>query len=268
MFNRTRITSRSAVVFTLSLAAVFWLGMTIHAATAQPPASKSVQAKASPGATALETAAKNNKYLFIFFFDKEDSHTNAMKAVLQAAIAKMSARAESTTIDIADPAEKPIVDKFGARGAPMPVVLAVAPTGAATKAFPKQFDEAQLQEAFVSPCTAKCMRAIQDRHSVLLCVQNGKTQSNKEAMQGVEAFKNDPQYTKGIEVIMLDPADKAEQDFLKDLQVDPKTTTAVTLLVMPPGAPVARFTGALTKDEIETAVKAAQSSCGPGCNCH
>jgi hypothetical protein len=67
---------------------------------------------------------------------------------------------------------------------------------------------------------------------------------------------------------MLDPADKAEQPFLADLQVDPKTPTAVTVLVMPPGAPVARFTGALTKEAIETAVEAAKSSCGPGCNCH
>ena len=159
------------------------------------------------------------------------------------------------TVNVADPAEKPIVDKFRAEGAPMPVVLAIAPTGAPTKAFPKQFDEAQLQQAFVSRCTAKCMRAIQDRHSILLCVQNDKTQSNEEAMEGAKAFKADPKYAKGTEIIMLNPADKAEQRFLKDLEVDPRTTTAVTVLVMPPGAPVARFTGALTKDEIETAVK-------------
>jgi hypothetical protein len=67
---------------------------------------------------------------------------------------------------------------------------------------------------------------------------------------------------------MLNPADKAEQHFLKDLEVDPRTPTAVTVLVTPPGAPVARFTGALTKDQIEAAVTAAKSSCGPGCNCH
>ena len=67
---------------------------------------------------------------------------------------------------------------------------------------------------------------------------------------------------------MLNPADKAEQPFLKALQVDPQTTTAVTLLVTPPGAPVARFAGAVTKEQIEAKVKAAQSSCGPGCSCH
>ena len=55
-----------------------------------------------------------------------------MKGVFDTAMAKMTDRADAMAINIGDPAEKPIVDKFGARGAPMPVVLAIAPTGAAT----------------------------------------------------------------------------------------------------------------------------------------
>ena len=133
-----------------------------------------------------------------------------MKGVFKTAMAKMTDRADAMAIHVADPAEKPIVDKFGVRGAPMPLVLAIAPTGAATRAFPKQFEEAQLQQAFVSPCTAKCMRVIQDRRMILLCVQNGSTQFNQEAMQGVKAFKADSPYGQGTEVVMLDPADKAE----------------------------------------------------------
>jgi hypothetical protein len=262
----SRRVSMTRLPIELSLAVMLALGLTT-VAKADSPAKDSAPA-AGRAAAALKAAAKHDKYLFIFFFDKEDAQTGAMKAVLQKAVAKMTDRADSVTVDVNDPAEKPTVDKFRARGAPMPIVLSIAPTGAATKAFPKQFDEAQLQEAFVSPCTAKCMRAIQDRHSILLCVQNDKTEFNKEAMEGAKAFKDDPQYAKGTEIIMLNPADKAEQRFLKDLEVDPRTPTAVTLLVMPPGAPVARFKGALTKDEIETAVKAAQSSCGPGCKCH
>ena len=172
-------------------------------------------------------------------------------------MAKMTDRADAMAIHVADPAEKPIVDKFGVRGAPMPLVLAIAPTGAATRAFPKQFDEAQLQQAFVSPCTAKCMKVIQDQHMILICVQNGKTQFNQEAMQGVKAFKADPQYSKATEVVMLDPADTAEQQFLTALQVDPRTTTAVTVLVTPPGAPVARFAGAVTEEQIAAKIKEA-----------
>lgn len=257
-------TKRSAFVVSLVMLSV-WMTSLVTAGT---PATESAAAATSPGAAAIEKAAKDNKYLFIFFYAGQDSQTAAMNGVLQNAMAKLKDRANSTAIYVADPAEKPIVDKFSVRGAPMPLVLAIAPTGAATKAFPSQFEEAQLEQAFVSPCTAKCMRAIQDRHSILLCVQNGKTQFNQEAMQGVEAFKADPQYTRGTEVVVLNPADEAEQPFLQALQVDPRTSAAVTLLVTPPGAPVARFVGAVTKAEIEVKVKQAQSGCGPACSCH
>lgn len=250
------------IVLALALA----VGMA-NGAKAEPLAENGAST-ASRAAALLEVAAKENKYLFIFFFDKEDANTQAMKGVFDAAMQKMSDRAVGIAVQIADPAEKAIVDKFRARGAPMPTVLAIAPTGAPTQAFPKKFDEDQLQKAFVSPCTAKCMKAIWDQHSILICVQNHKTELKDEAMRGVNAFKDDPKYAKGIDIVMLDPTDKAEQGFLKDLQVDVSAGKAVTVLVMPPGAPVARFTGAVTKAEIETAVENAKSSCPPGCKCH
>jgi hypothetical protein len=247
---------------------VLGLGIPSGATAGEVPAGGAPQSTDSPSSEALNQAARDNKYVFIFFFAGQDAQTTTMNGVFQAAMTKMADRASSIAVQIADPAEKDIVEKFKVRGAPMPLVLAVAPTGAATRAFPKSFNEAQLQTAFVSPCTAKCMRAIQERRSILLCVQNGKTQYNREATQGVEAFKADPQYTRGTEVVVLNPDDQAEQTFLKALKVDPLTPTAVTLLVTPPGAPVARFVGALSKDQIKAAVKAAQTSCGPGCNCH
>jgi hypothetical protein len=239
----------------------------IACAAADSPAEGAAPA-ASHAAAALEKAAKDNKYLFIFFFAGQDAQTGAMNGVFQAAVAKMSDRANGIAVYLADPAEKPIVDKFGVRGAPMPLVLAIAPTGAATRAFPKHFEEAQLQTAFVSPGTAKCIKVIQDQHMLLICVQNGKTQFNQEAMQGVKTFKAESRYGKATEVVMLDPADKAEQRFLNDLQVDPQTATAVTVLVTPPGAPVARFAGAVTEEQITAKIKEAESGCGAGCSCH
>ena len=218
----------------LSLLAALGLCLTAQMGRADSPTTKAGTTAASPGTKAIETAAKNNKYLFIFFLQEQNEQTNAMYGVFQTATKKLADRADAISINVADPAEKPIVDKFGVRGSPMPLVLAIAPNGAATRAFPESFNEAQLQQAFVTPCQAKCMKAIQDRHSILLCVQNDKTQFSKEAMQGVEAFKADPKYTKGTEIVMLNPADNAEQPFLKALQVDPQTATAVTLLVTPP----------------------------------
>ncbi len=252
--NETTVT-RIAVL--ASLAVALALGAADRAAIA-----------ASPGTDAIDKAAKDNKYLFVFFYAAKDAQTDGMYSVLQTAMAKMSDRASSIAIYAADPAEKAIADRFGVRGAPMPMILAIAPTGAPTHAFPKTVTEAQLDQAFVTPCTAKCMRAIFDRQSVLLCVQNDKTRFSQEAMLSAVAFKADPQYTKGTAIVTLNPADQAEQPFLKSIQVDPNTPVAVTVLVTPPGAPVARLAGAVTKEQIEAAVKTAQTSCGPACSCH
>ena len=180
--------STTRLAINLSLAVMLGFGLTA-AARADSPAKKSEPA-ASRGSTALKAAAKHDKYLFIFFFqDAEDQQTRTMKAVFQKAMAKMADRADAIAIDVMDPAEKPIIEKFRARGAPMPMVLSIAPTGAPTKAFPKQFDAAELQEAFVSPCTAKCMRAIYDQRSILLCIQNDKTKENKEALAGARSSR-------------------------------------------------------------------------------
>ncbi len=262
----SKIASATHFAVAVSLAAMLGLGMAMNARAAVPTAGSATSV--SRGTAALEKAAKDNKYLFIFFFAGQDAHTGAMNGVFQTAMAKMTGRADAATIYVADRAEKPIVDKFGVRGAPMPLVLAIAPTGAATRAFPKKFDEAQFQQAFVSPGTAKCMKVIQDQRMILICVQNDRTQFNQEAMQGVKAFKTGSPYGKATEIVMLDPADKAEQRFIKDLQVDPGTTTAVTVLVTPPGAPVAHFAGAVTEEQITAKVKEAESGCGANCSCH
>ena len=140
-----------------------------------------------------------------------------MKDVFQKAMAKMTDRADSlrSTSPTRPKSRLFTVPRSGRSDARRVVDRFY---GAPTKAFPKQFDEAQLQQAFVSRCTAKCMRAIWDRRSILLCVQNDKTQSNGEAMQGVKAFKDDPKYANGTEIIMLNPADKAERAFLRTLR--------------------------------------------------
>jgi len=117
---------------------------------------------ASPGTAALENAAKENKYLFIFFWKEDTQQSRVMRSVFQTALAKLTDTAQSVEIQAGDPAEQQIVTRYGVSRAPMPLVLAIAPNGAVTKGFPTRFDENQLQQAFVSPCTAKCMRAIQD----------------------------------------------------------------------------------------------------------
>jgi len=233
-------------------------------------ASRTVSPSTRTGLAATDAAARDGKYLFIFFWKANDEQSRSMYGVFQSAINKWAESTNSIGVQITDPNEKPVVDKFGIGRAPMPLVLALAPNGAITKGLPVKFTEQQLQEAFVSPCTARCMKALQDRKLVLLCVQNQQTQFSQAALQGAHSFKADARFAQATEVVTIDPGDRAEAPFLQALQVDPRTPTAVTVLLAPPGQPVATFAGAVTKDQIVAKVQAgpcAGGKCGPGGCC-
>jgi hypothetical protein len=254
-----------SILSSLAVVLAFWI--VGQAACAAAP-TDGAAATLSHGGKALETAAKDNKYLFIFFYKEDTQHSRVMRTVFQTALAKLAATAQSVEIQTEDPAEQQLVTRYGVSRAPLPLVLVIAPNGAITKGFPTQFDENQLRQAFVSPCTAQCMKALQDRKLVLLCVQQPSPQAQQAAFpRGVQEFTTNEPYSRNSKVVLLNASDPAEAAFLKSLQVDPQTTTPVTVLMSPPGSVVGTFVGDVTKAELIAKLKSA-SSCGPGCSCH
>jgi hypothetical protein len=233
-------------------------------------ASRTVSTSPSKGLAAMDAAASNGKYLFLFFWKANDAHSRTMGGVFQSAMNKWAESTNSVSVKITDRNEKPVVDKLGVSRAPMPLVVALAPNGAVTKAFPINFTEQDLSQGFVSPCTAKCMKALQNRKLVLLSVHNQQTQLSQVALQGAQDFKADARFNQATELVTVDPDDSAEASFLQKLQVDPRTPTAVTILLAPSGQSVARFVGAVTKEQIVAKVQAgpcAGGKCGPGGCC-
>lgn len=226
----------------------------------------SPEADAAPGAgqTAVDRAAEAGKYLFLFFFKADDDATTAMRTVLDEVMKKVADRADVAAIDVADPAERAVVRKFDVGRAPMPLILALAPNGAVTGGFPGKCTEAELRDAFASPGTQKCLKALQDGKLVFLAVQNASTKGNDEVMRGVRDFQADPRFASATEVILLDPSDSGEKEFLGDLEIDPKTPEAVVAFLAPPGSAIAEFKGPTTKDELVTALQRASSACGAG----
>ena len=218
------------------------------------------------GLVAMEKAAADKKYLFAFFWKDEDNATTAMKKVFETATQKVAERANTVAVCVSDRGESGIVKKFGVDRAPMPLVLAIAPNGAVTGGFPSEFTEEELVNAFASPALAQCMKPMQEGKLVLLCVQNDTTKLNAEALQGVQEFKAEARLANAVEIVMLDPSDSAEASFLGDLKIDPKTATAVTAFLVPPGSVVAEFEGATNKEQLLAALQTA-GSCGPGGAC-
>ncbi len=159
-----------------------------------------------------------------------------MWGVFKWATSKLADKAESVAINLSDPAEQPMVAKFGVDRSPLPLVLAFAPNGAITKGFPVRFNEDQLSQAFVSPCTAQCMKALQERKLVLLCVEHPLPQVRQVSLQqGVQEFAGEEPYSRNSKIVVLNASDPAEAAFLRSLQVDPRTAAPVTVLMAPPG---------------------------------
>ena len=242
-------------------------------ALAQSPyrAQEPAQQTASKGMGAIQQAAGADKYLFVFFWKEKSQQTSAMWSIFQSAMSKVADRAESVAINVSDPAEKTMVAKFGIDRSPVPLVLALAPNGAITKGFPLKFDEKQLFQAFVSPGTASCLKALQARKLVLLSVQSRSPYVRQVSLQqGVADFAADARFAGATEIVSIDPADPAEASFLHDLQVDPRAGTSVTVFLAPPGSVVGKFEGAVTKEQLVAKLQTAQSDpcaggkCGPG----
>jgi len=234
-----------------------------HAPAASAPIEEMRQLS---GANALEDAAKAGKYAFVFFYRNEDTRTAQLRKVFDGAVANMADRVESVIIRVDSPSEKEIVDRFKVRTAPMPFVFVVAPNGAVVHSYRSAFSEQRLMDSFASPGLEKTLKALQDGKMTFLCIQNGSTKSDAEAMKGVNEFKRDPKYADTTEVVTIDPRDTAETEFLKNLKVDPKTSEAVTVLLAPPGKAVATFKGATDKKMLLASVKNAtkKKPCCPG----
>ena len=214
----------------------------------------------------MEQASQDDKYLFAFFRKEENDQTAAMRRLLEEVMEEVADRADSAEVNVTASSERAIVEKFGLDRVPMPLILALAPNGAITGGFPTKVEKRELLGAFASPCTEKCMKQLQDNKLVFLCVQNAATESNDAAMQGVRQFKADTRFAQATQIVMLDPADAAETEFLNDLQIDPKTKAALTVFLAPPGAPIAMYEGATDKDELVATLQKASSACGPaGC---
>jgi hypothetical protein len=231
-------------------------------------ASQSAANNPSQAQAAMAQAAAANKYMFVFFWKDKNPQTDKAWGILQPAVANMTDQAGVVSIQTTDSAEKAIVDRFGANRSPLPLVMAIAPCGAITKAFTGAFDEKQLSTAFVSPGTQLSMKALQDNKLVMICVMDRDGQVDPvDIPQGVKDFKTDAKYNGATEVIVLNYRDQAEAGFLKDLQVDANSSKTVIALFAPPASMIGKFDATVTKQQIIAKLTSASSGCCPGGKC-
>lgn len=219
---------------------------------------------ASQAQQVLDQSAEQQKYTFLLFYRDDNQATRAMAQTLKSGVAKRADRATACFVSVTDPAEQAVVKRFGVTRAPLPFALAVAPNGAITGLFSQKLVEANLEGAFVTPGMANCMRSMQDKKLVLVCVHASDRGVTPTA---VKEFQADPEFKDRVAVISVQANDPTEAQFLKQMEIVPsQTKTSTIVFLAPPAVLVGKFASTATKAEMAAALHKAGKCCDdPNC---
>ncbi|MGE0769243.1 MAG: hypothetical protein AB7L90_22590 [Hyphomicrobiaceae bacterium] len=212
----------------------------------------------------LTQSAEAQKYTFLLFYREDNPATRAMAETLKMGVAKRADRATLCYVSVTDPAEQAVVKRFGVSRAPLPFALAVAPNGAITGLFSQKLADANLDGAFVTPGMAQCMKSMQDKKLVLVCVHASARATTPTA---VKEFQSDPEFKDRVAVISVQAHDPTEAQFLKQMEIVPAKTSGSTIVFLaPPAVLVGKFTSTATKAEMAAALHKAGKCCDdPNC---
>ena len=211
--------------------------------------------------------SRETRYHFLLFWKQPDAATSQATQTLDAFAASQDKQVLVSDIRVGDSAHQDLVKKYGVSRAPMPLVLAVAPNGAITEAIMHPIDDKKLAAAIVSPASADCLKGMQDGKIVFVCVHPQRTTREEDALHGVHEFAADENYREATRIISVDPADPQEGQFLKQLKIDPRTNSPVTVMVAPSGGMLGKYEGVTSKAEFVKALTTSKSSCCPGGKC-
>ncbi len=247
-------------LFLITAAAVVWVagGVTPSCGLA---------ADASSGSNAQEVlgqSAEQQKYTFLLFYKEDNAATRAMAQAVKEGVAKRLDRAALCLVAVADPAEQAVVKKFGIARAPLPFTLAIAPNGAITGLFSQKLSDANLEGSFVTPGMAQCMKSMQDKKLVLVCVQVSARTATPAA---VKDFQADPEFKDRVTVISVQLNDPSEAPFLKQMELDASKVKGSSIVFLaPPAVLVGKFASTATKAELAAALHKAGKCCDdPNC---
>lgn len=212
----------------------------------------------------LDSSASQKKYTFLVFYRDNTPTLQAMGQTVKDVVTKRAGDASMAYVSVASPNEQALIQKFGVNRAPLPLTLAVAPNGAIMGVFSQKVSEAQLVDSFATPVMMHCMKAMQESKLVMVCVQ---AKPGSDLPPAVKDFRADPDFKSRTAVITTTTLDAAEDDFFKQMQINPETHQGTTTVFFaPPGVLIGKFDHAATKAQMITALHKAGKCCDdPNC---
>lgn len=204
------------------------------------------------------------KFTFYLFWKENNAATQAMASTLKSSLPQKPQKTEWTAVNVTDPANKELVERYKVSRAPMPMVMCVASNGAITGAIPDRINDQTINKLLVTPTMTECMKALQAGKLVLVHVRADDTAA---VPQGAIDFVSDPAFQNRTAMVSFRRDDPNEKRFLTDMQLDEKAVNgSVVTLLAPPGVLVGKYNEVATKDQIAADLHAAGKCCDdPNC---
>lgn len=212
----------------------------------------------------LASASETGKFAFIVFYKEDTPALRTMAEVVKAGVQKREDKTAAVFVQVMNPAERALVDRYEVSRAPMPLTLAIAPNGAVTGVFSKEITDEKIDEAIVTPTMMRCMKSLQENHLVFVCVQTSDQAVVPAAVKDMQA---DPQFKDRVMLVSMQLRDPEEVRFVKQMQIVPEQTTGVTaVLLAPPGVVIGKFDAQATAAQVAFALHKAGKCCNdPHC---
>jgi len=228
------------------------------------PAQENIAPKTA--AEAISLARNTGRYLFLLFYKDKDGSFNTMKGTIEEFEKESSKKIMIYRASTANEQEKDVATKYGILKAPLPIVLSLAPNGAVTGGFPKEVSKQQLAGCLVPELTTRILKPLQEGKIVLVLLQNKNTKYNMKSAKAAGDFSDEPQLKGYVEIIMADPGDAKNKEFISQIKLDENKNEAAVVFLVPPGTIAGVFSGKVTKETLFGALAACSSGggCGSG----
>ncbi|MEO2034770.1 MAG: hypothetical protein ABGZ35_22040 [Planctomycetaceae bacterium] len=209
------------------------------------------------GQQVISEAGRNGQFALIMFYRGNDAATGNMYGVLKSTLA---ARQDAVVVpvQVGDRTQQALVKQFDATRLPLPAVAVLAPNGAVCSVFPRQVTNKQLAASFVSRGQAKCLKALQEKKLVLLCVQ---PKASAAVPAGVQEFVQDKLFSNRTEIVMVSSSDPVEAKFLRQLRVSTDQPSQTVAFMAPPGVMLGTFDANVSLDVLAQKLAAAGKCC-------
>ena len=210
----------------------------------------------------LDAAARKGKLAFLLISEPGTAGLDQAKEMIQSAMKQVNG---SVLVEMnrTDAGNADLVARFRVAGAPLPLILVIAPNGvAAGGVLAGQASVEKLVKLAPSPKKTEVLSALQSGKAVFITA--ARKGMGAQVMAQESCARASGQVGAASISILVNMDDPAEAQFLADLKVSPLATEPVTVVVNAVGQVTGTFVGAAAVGDLVAAARKKGGGCAPG----